>query len=264
MPSPAVSAGSSCCWSKLSYRYRVVYCTVCTVYTVLSLACVPLYTCVLYCTRYPHFNYLCTRGHIVMFRICRSMLCRSRVRISKVRAISLPAFKWRRRAPPEHGDDRSVQLFAVATTVFVLVFLYMAKKLRDRNRAHDGGEAGGVRSSTPQTSGPTKEGGDDSSPPRLHKHRSVADVVELVIYPIKSCAGVSWPTSCNSQRLDFGEIGYGWWSPCTDKAAHLDDCSPPSATPDTQRARRCATSSLLQRECPRMALVQPKIRSTTC
>ena len=46
-------------------------------------------------------------------------------------------------ATQEHGDDRSVQLFAVGTTVFVLAFLYMAKKLRDRRRAHDENRAHG-------------------------------------------------------------------------------------------------------------------------
>ena len=167
-------------------------------------------------------------------------------------------------ATQEHGDDRSVQLFAVATTVFVLVFLYMAKKLRDRNRAHDGGEAGGgVRSSTPQTSGPTKEGGDDSSPPRLHKHRSVADVVELVIYPIKSCAGVSYDQLQLTKTGFWGDRLWMVVTPHSDKAAHLDDCSPPSATPDTSKGTTLRYKFLTQRECPRMALVQPKIRSTT-
>ena len=179
----------------------------------------------------------------------------------------------------KNDDDRSVkvvQLFAVATTVFVLVFLYMAKKLRDRKRVHggdncsDGSAVGatgtGSSSSSSSNNNNNVDGGGDSnhrdedgSPPRLHKHQAVADVVELVIYPVKSCAGVSY------DQLQLTKTGFWgdrlWMVVRPHKAADAEEAS--FSTTASKHTTLLRYKFLTQRECPRMALVQPKIESTT-
>ena len=177
----------------------------------------------------------------------------------------------------KNDDDRSVkvvQLFAVATTVFVLVFLYMAKKLRDRKRVHggdncsDGSAVGatgtGSSSSSSSNNNNNVDGGGDSnhrdedgSPPRLHKHQAVADVVELVIYPVKSCAGVSY------DQLQLTKTGFWgdrlWMVVRPHKAADAEEAS--FSTTASKHTTLLRYKFLTQRECPRMALVQPKIES---
>ena len=181
-----------------------------------------------------------------------------------------------------NDDDRSVQLFAVATTVFVLIFLYMAKKLRNRKRTHGegkGGTAGAVKansigargknSSSNNSDDRTTNGGnqhhldEDGSPPRLHKHRSVADVVELVIYPVKSCAGVSFDQLQLTKTGFWGDRLWMVVRPHKTKAAHVEEAAASTTTATIPRDTTLQYKFLTQRECPRMALVQPKIKSTT-
>ena len=189
------------------------------------------------------------------------------------------------------NDDVSVQIIAVGTTVFVLIFLYMAKKMRDRRRANDGFEMSGNYGSAIASnlggegngsnnyrtrgwgelgSGASRGAGfssngdvdddmdEDASPPRIHKHKALADVVELVIYPVKSCAGVSYD---QLQLTKTGFWGDRLWMIVEPHPKPKSEASPASSKSINKTALwyRFVT----QRECPRMALIQPKIQSTT-
>ena len=194
------------------------------------------------------------------------------------------------------NDDVAVQILAVGTTVFVLIFLYMAKKLRDRGRAkdnfHTGGslsarlgavvDSGGINDSSINDSRgrgvrrhfEPHESGDyhfsssvekdenidedgDGSPPRIQKHMALADVVELVIYPVKSCAGVSY------DQLQLTKTGF--WG---DRLWMIVEPHPKAKSETSPATSKHGNESTLwyrfvtQRECPRMALIQPKIQST--
>jgi uncharacterized protein len=89
------------------------------------------------------------------------------------------------------------------------------------------------------------------SPPRLQRHDSIADVVELVVYPIKSCAGISL------DRVALTRTGFRgdrmWMVVEPQKSNNLTD---------TVGTSSLKYQFLTQRQCPRLALIQPKIQSS--
>ena len=165
MPSPAVSAGSllllvEICPTGTRYRSSLLYRT----YTVLSSPAylyIPAYR-TRYCTPYIH---LCTRGHIVMFCIfCRSMLCRSMYSNFKSPCDFAPGVQM-----ASAGATRSMATIAPCNSSLSPRPSSCSSSFTWRRSC----ETGTARTTAArpavvcalrhQTSGPTKEGGDDSS-----------------------------------------------------------------------------------------------------
>ena len=85
------------------------------------------------------------------------------------------------------------QTLTLVAVGFVVCSLYVLKKVRDQKKVEAATSTTPKETQNQRLHIATNSGGDDtnSSPPRVQRHDSIADVVELVVYPIKSCAGIS-------------------------------------------------------------------------
>jgi uncharacterized protein YcbX len=154
------------------------------------------------------------------------------------------------------------QVITLTVIGFVIAALYAIKKNRDHKRSYveetmqdesevdessgKGGEGGSLRINTSN-----EDDVADSSPPRVQRHDSIADVVELIVYPIKSCAGVSLDRVALTST---GFRGDRMWMVVVPRTG--------DSTSSSSKSDKLQYTFLTQRECPRLALIQPKIQST--
>ena len=140
-----------------------------------------------------------------------------------------------------------IQLLTLLVVGLVIASLYSLLKLRDHKKYTS-------------TTGPTPPSPPPSSfsasPPRVQRHDSIADVVDLIVYPIKSCAGISL------ERVALTRTGFRgdrMWMVVTPRKTFKDTATATTATTTTPTPNQ-QYQFLTQRECPKLALIQPKIQ----
>jgi uncharacterized protein YcbX len=159
--------------------------------------------------------------------------------------------------------NEQTQIIALVAVGISMVTMYIIFKLRRQKRS--GGRT-------------TYEDEEEiSSPPRVQRHDSIADVVELLVYPIKSCAGISLDrvmltrTGFRGDRMWMVVEPRKGSSRKNDENNDNDDDDIEENQENQQNQDTPRTSPrgwtpkyqfLTQRECPRLALIQPRIQSS--
>ena len=139
-------------------------------------------------------------------------------------------------------STEQTQIIALVAVFLTIVSLYLLQNLRLKTKVPlDYSEA--------------------SSPPRIQRHDSIADVVELFIYPIKSCAGISL------DRVPLTSTGFRgdrMWMVVEPRQSTATDSvsSNVSKKETTNSTSSLKYQFLTQRQCPRLSLIQPKIQRT--
>jgi len=160
--------------------------------------------------------------------------------------------------------NEQTQIIALVAVGISMVTMYIIFKLRRQKR--------------PTPNGGTTTNEDDeeiSSPPRVQRHDSIADVVELLVYPIKSCAGISLDRVVLTRTGFRGDRMWMVVEPRKGSSSSDlknndenddDDNQENQKNQDTPRTSARGWTPkyqfLTQRECPRLALIQPRIQSS--
>ena len=150
------------------------------------------------------------------------------------------------------------QTLTLVAVGFVVCSLYVLKKVRDQKKVEAATSTTPKETQNQRLHIATNSGGDDtnSSPPRVQRHDSIADVVELVVYPIKSCAGISLDRVALTST---GFRGDRMWMVVEPRTTTTPTTT--TTTTTTSHANK-QYQFLTQRQCPRLSLIQPKIQST--